>query len=323
VFTATVTGADTVVRDASLRPGNPYRYRAYWLKNSDFADSSALLTLTTMDTTSHNFTWVIDTLGNYGSYLNDVAIIDENNIWVVGNIETDSGEFNAAHWDGSEWELELIGVPGVIVEGIFYIDEDDIWVATGIIYHWNGVEWERFHLWDMGVLGPDDGGVSKIWGSGYNNLYFVGRKGTIVHYDGTAFTRMESGTDIDLTDVWGIVDDQTGEMQVWVCGDEDNPDRSIVLALNDDTWQTVYERYPYGGGNSIDDQIYFTPKTATLWTAAGAGQIWVGGGWGIYTLNDPLAPTAYDYIDIETEVGYFSLPWRLRGTGENDLLVVG
>jgi hypothetical protein len=134
---------------------------------------------------------------------------------------------------------------------------------------------------------------------------------------------MESGTDIDLTDVWGIVDDQTGEMQVWVCGDEDNPDRSIVLALNDDTWQTVYERYPYGGGNSIDDQIYFTPKTATLWTAAGAGQIWVGGGWGIYTLNDPLAPTAYDYIDIETEVGYFSLPWRLRGTGENDLLVVG
>jgi len=43
-----------------------------------------------MDTTSHNFIWEIDTLGIGGSYLNDVAIIDENNIWVVGNIETDT-----------------------------------------------------------------------------------------------------------------------------------------------------------------------------------------------------------------------------------------
>ena len=62
-----------------------------------------------MDTTSHNFTWVIDTLGDYGSYLNDVAIIDENNIWVVGNIETDSGEYNAAHWDGIDWDFLGLG----------------------------------------------------------------------------------------------------------------------------------------------------------------------------------------------------------------------
>jgi len=54
-----------------------------------------------MDTTSHNFIWEIDTLGIGGSYLNDVAIIDENNIWVVGNIETDTATYNAAHWDGN------------------------------------------------------------------------------------------------------------------------------------------------------------------------------------------------------------------------------
>jgi len=36
-----------------------------------------------LDTTSHNFSWDIDTLGLYGSYLNDVAIVDENDIWVV------------------------------------------------------------------------------------------------------------------------------------------------------------------------------------------------------------------------------------------------
>jgi hypothetical protein len=133
VLTATVTGADTVVRDAGLRPGHTYRYRAYWLKNSDFADSSALLTLTTMDTTSHNFTWVIDTLGNYGSYLNDVAIIDENNIWVVGNIETDSGEFNAAKWDGFRWKTFGIYSNTLDLYSIQYFSDDDIWVTIGMV----------------------------------------------------------------------------------------------------------------------------------------------------------------------------------------------
>ncbi|NOZ75676.1 MAG: hypothetical protein GXO90_09970, partial [FCB group bacterium] len=108
--------ADTTVRDGGLLPGHTYRYRAYWLDGGEATDSSEEVTATTLDTTSHNFVWEIDTLGSYGSYLNDVAIVparppgegaggDENNIWVVGNIETDSGEYNAARWNGTDWEL--------------------------------------------------------------------------------------------------------------------------------------------------------------------------------------------------------------------------
>ena len=58
-----------------------------------------------MDTTSHNFTWDIDTLGISGT-LRDVQIIDENNIWVVGEIETDTATYNAAHWNGNDWEMD-------------------------------------------------------------------------------------------------------------------------------------------------------------------------------------------------------------------------
>jgi hypothetical protein len=50
-------------------------------------------------------------------------------------------------------------------------------------YHWNGIKWERDPLWDMGVSGYDNGGVTKIWGSVFDNLYFVGRKGSNVHYN--------------------------------------------------------------------------------------------------------------------------------------------
>jgi hypothetical protein len=57
--------------------------------------------------------WEIDTLGSPdgSNWLYDVAIIDENNVWVVGEIEDDSGKFNAAHWNGGEWELIRIAPP--------------------------------------------------------------------------------------------------------------------------------------------------------------------------------------------------------------------
>jgi hypothetical protein len=40
------------------------------------------------DTTSHNFTWRLDTLGTNWSILLDVAIVNENDIWAVGEIHT-------------------------------------------------------------------------------------------------------------------------------------------------------------------------------------------------------------------------------------------
>ena len=55
----------------------------------------------TMDTTSYNFIWKIDTLGNYGSYLKDVAVIDENNIWVVGNIRVPDPDSSS---NGTSWK---------------------------------------------------------------------------------------------------------------------------------------------------------------------------------------------------------------------------
>ncbi|GEM_PF-3371976 len=70
-----------------------------------------------MDTTSHNFIWRIFTFGGKAgsSFLYAVAIIDENNIWAVGEIylkdsleNPDPLPYNAVHWNGSEWELKRI-----------------------------------------------------------------------------------------------------------------------------------------------------------------------------------------------------------------------
>ena len=54
--------------------------------------------------------------------LYDVAIIDENNIWAVGEIylndslgQPDPTPYNAVHWDGISWNLKKIYFPTAVV----------------------------------------------------------------------------------------------------------------------------------------------------------------------------------------------------------------
>ncbi len=215
--------ADTLLYDEGLLPAHNYTYRAFLINDGRRIAQSAGQNVTTMDTTSHNFQWeTFEIPSPYGSgALYDVAVVNENDIWAVGQIYSDSAQpwlpYNAVHWDGQQWEVKRIQVfyngsyiiP--VLNGIYAFSENDIWVTSGVPKHWDGQNWTQYHLWDMGVLSQEDGGVTKIWGSSPNNVYFVGRGGTIVRYDGQSWQKLESGTDLPITDIWGVEDSETGE----------------------------------------------------------------------------------------------------------------
>ena len=303
---------DTLMVDQGLEPSHPYSYKAYRrnLAGTALVDSSDSATVTTMDTTSHDFTWTIDTLGDYGSYLKDVAIIDENNIWAVGDIQTDSGRYNLAKWNGVSWNLHLFGVPGVTGDGIYAFSENDVWVATGIIYHWNNGTWERYHLWDMGVLGPNDGGVTSVWGSSPEDVWFVGSRGSIVHYDGSGFTRLESGTDVRLTDIWG-----KDNQNIWAVGEESGYSKSIVLYFNGHTWEQVYHN-DWSGEQNCDN---LCGNMRTVWVQQ--NYIYMGGSAGIW--DKEISTQTWNLTrDININpTGMFER--KIRGKNINDILIVG
>jgi hypothetical protein len=52
--------------------------------------------------------------------------------------------------------------------------------------------------------------VRKLWGSDSQNVYAVGINGQIAHYNGVLWTRIESGTDLNISDIWGIPDGNGG-----------------------------------------------------------------------------------------------------------------
>ncbi|HQI39967.1 MAG TPA: glucosyl transferase, partial [Ignavibacteriaceae bacterium] len=63
---------------------------------------------------------------------------------------------------------------------------------------------------DCGIRSILTGSINKLWGSSSNDLYAVGNNGNIAHYNGQSWSKIESGTDLNINDIWGISDGNGG-----------------------------------------------------------------------------------------------------------------
>ena len=207
--------ADTsqlLLADDELAPTCDYSYRISVLQDNREIAVGETLTITTGDTVSQLFTWHIDTLGIGGSRINDVYVVNENNIWAVGDVRTPNDtsgntgiEFNAVRWDGQQWEYLRIPVktswdstlilPSRAIHGF---SATDIWVFSdgGAYSYWNGNSWLTEYITER------RGGIYHIGGV-LDNLYFVGSGGNITLYDGQQWRLLPQAGDFTYYDVDG------------------------------------------------------------------------------------------------------------------------
>ncbi len=310
---------DTIVADSGLHPGHGYIYRLRLYRSGKVVGPTPPVSITTMDTTNHDIEWTVYEIPSPygGGVLYDVAIIGENNIWVVGEIYADSAQpwlrYNAIHWNGKKWELKRITVkfrnsfitpPG---EGIFAFAENDIWVTIGgAPAHWDGQGWKLYHLWDMGVLEPNDGGVTSIWGNSQENIYFAGRGGTVVHYEGSSWRRIESGTDLPIQDIWGDVNTINNSIQILCIAAEIHHNRGVkFLQVNNSRVQHLSTAgLPW--------------SLSTLWFKD--KYIYCIGGDGIYIKKKDITTELWENVSSEITQYYI---YRIRGVDVNDIFAVG
>ena len=78
--TIILVSSDTLLVIDSLLPNTTYNFQASSIQPQV---TSNLLQVTTMDTTSHDIIWEVETVGNPGSFAFDVAIITEDEIWAL------------------------------------------------------------------------------------------------------------------------------------------------------------------------------------------------------------------------------------------------
>jgi len=218
-FHGFLAATDTILFVDSLIPNTTYTVKGIVF------DTVKEITITTLPTTSHNFTWQTLTFGERTSTLFDVAIIDENNIWAVGEIymndslgNQDTQRYNALHWDGNKWGTKRVpyNYEGTNyyhpIQAVFAFGTNDVWFCGNGVIHWNGSNFLPISI-STNIWGPYQ--MNKIWGSNSNDLYVVGNNGNIAHYNGSSWIKIESGTTTDLTDVYG-----DGE-NVFICGYKD------------------------------------------------------------------------------------------------------
>ncbi len=307
----TLTTRDTIVYIDSLLPKQACTFKA--ISRSDTLLVSNAVTTTTMDTTSHNFTWQSWTFGQHSnSVLYDVAIIDENNIWAVGKIymndslgNPDPIAYNAVHWDGQRWNLKKIYYKGGIwtIRCVFALNENDVWFSGYMRY--DGTKFIELPIPSI-LMGWQ---INKMWGSSSNDLYVVGNGGNIAHYDGTNWTKINSGTTVDLRDVWGSKDGKI----IWACEYNSNYALTILVKISNSTVTKIFE----GSPNEQSNNIYIGPLSGG-WTDTKKRTVLLN--WGLLCLQENK-----DEIDLSAlqEEMFYDIGLTISANGINDIMVAG
>ena len=244
--TLTLNSKDSLIYIDSLFPNQTYKLLATMQQSSNASNE---LSITTLDTTSHNFTWQTFEFGQHSSsILYDVAIIDENNIWAVGEIymndslgTPDPIAYNAINWNGTEWKPKKINVlfRGNVItpplESVFALSDTDIWFVGSLPIHGNGTTWI---MYDLRTTVDPNISLSRGWGNSSTEMYFVGRAGNIAQYKNGNWTKIESGTSQDLQDIWGV-ENEDGNFIKFIAADNqilmldaDNKIASVNVAQN-------------------------------------------------------------------------------------------
>ncbi|MBK7229746.1 MAG: hypothetical protein IPH97_12985 [Ignavibacteriales bacterium] len=204
IQTVKVGESETLFYFDDLLPNTAYKFDAVTYEDGKEVKSNPV-TFTTLDTTSHNFSWQTFTFGGSdASLIYDVAIIDENNIWAVGEIymndslgNPDSKRYNAVKWNGFDWTVIRIpyNYQGTDfynpIQSVFAFNENDIWFCGNGVIHFDGINFIPVPI-PTNVWGPNQ--MNKLWGSSSNDLYVVGANGSIAHYQNGSWAKIESGT---------------------------------------------------------------------------------------------------------------------------------
>ncbi len=294
-------------------------------------NASNELSVTTMDTTSHNFTWQTFEFGvvTNQSHLFDVTIINENNIWAVGEIymndslgNPDPNSYNAVHWNGQSWELKRImfytfcpqgtGEGSYPAQAIFALDDENLVISSGsqIAYLKNGAQ-TRKECVPVSVI--------KIWGSSVNDFYIVGYGGGVAHYTNGSWTKIESGTNMSLSDITNNNLDE-----IFICGGNPAYGQGIILkSSNGNNFSTFVE------GANIPESQLFNPKLYGSFSS-----IWIDPNNTLYSGGNILFQNKFNkwsyvkslpenFIGGNTGVYYRGYITKVRGNEPNDMWIVG
>jgi hypothetical protein len=170
-------------------------------------------------------------------------------VWVAAANST------VLHWNGSRWDVNplenTLGTTNPTFRAIWGAGPGDVWVVgtssafqPWVIWHHNGLFWSK-----QGPALRHGASLYGLWGNSSTDVWAVGDRGTVLHYDGSTWRQVRTGLDRTLWSVWG----SRVPGDVWVAGFFD------ILHRRGSSWETVPPEAPFLTGLS-------GRSTGELWT---------------------------------------------------------
>lgn len=319
-----LTKNDTVITDTLVTPKNNYTYQAF-----AGSDKSRLISASTPDSTSHNFKWEMKLLGDFDGVLYDAAIINDTLAYAVGAVykkdslgRWDNHAYNAVKWDGKnftpfriKFEGDYVSVQYPPLMAICAFSPNNIIVSDGgMTANFDGEK----AITDFRINSLLSGNINRIFGKSPNDLYVIGNKGSIVHFSNGNWQKIESGTKLDLMDIYSV-----DGKDFWISGGNFQNYNGILLKGNASGFSII------GEGRSISRDLLFRPYFAgvakTIWLS-GSNTVYFGG-----NLLQRIKSGQMDLVrslpgnDIGVNVNgkYQGFISQLRGNSDNDIMMVG
>lgn len=300
---------DTSIVDEGLLPQKGYTYK---LTNGSWNISAQV---TTMDTTSHNWSYDLVTLGENGSYLVDIAIISDTLAYAVGEIHIADTLYNVAKWDGKTWKLYSLQYNGfaAALKSVFAFNDHDIWMDPW--FHWNGNEFAPMPI-DPVLMGV---GINNMWGN-INGLYAVGSNGFICNRTKNGlWQKISSGTTQNLSGIKG------NSSNLYAIGANRALATGIVLKENNDNWDKIIDGVTEVSGfnlsNLFKSQLY--GSTEGIWIDPAGALYTVGNFMYRYKFNKWNYEKSLPENHLGGQIGYRGYLHDVDGNNSNDMIIVG
>jgi hypothetical protein len=181
-------------------------------------------------------------LGYIDGGIDKVCVVSDSEVLTFGR---DGDGYAVSAYDGAEWRYR-----GSFHE-FFYGYMLDAWVSSGgdafmvgwdgegndsdgdgyndgYLSHYNATNWTP-----LGSQLRFPRGFAGVWGTSESDVFAVGAGGIIVHYDGSQWSPMSSGTTSWLWDVWG-----SSSTDVFAVGTNENDD-SVILHYDGSSWSEM------------------------------------------------------------------------------------
>ncbi len=258
------------------------------------------------DTTSNVFTWTFDTVGVQGTLV-DVAIVNDSFAIAVGDFhlrdstgQLDLHAYNTAVWNGIRWSPVRVyynHVAGAL-HSVFALSEHDVWLD--IWARWDGQAFQQVTIDSMfyGVY------IYRMWGDS-TVLYAVGSNGFIARFAGGAWQKIQSGTSLDIVDIWGAVNPSTGKTEI-LCVASKLGENDLISIIKID-----------GGAATLLSTIPIPYPLSTVWFVPGE-HYYVAGS----NMYQKQLLTESTWKMVASDVTQYYI-YSIRGSSSNDVYAGG